>query len=690
MGNKIDNHLGKSFILPIFLFFIFISLSSSVSAWCLFGIGTTCGGSLNPTTAMLSQNLVTSLTFERPFYLINSYDLWNSAGTANYFHIRNARINDPLVNLAGGIDDNPLDYNQIGLSGNGFDFGYANVNMTLNQLPYDLNQSFSFVIDAKHLDYSAYEPLLMSENAYNAGNNWFTYYIYFGKPSISIKVGGNRIMLSSKSAVINNASWTQLGFTYDGTKKASGFKLFMNGVQLQTITTVDNLSSSDSLDPQAMHPYYIGRGLSAYQYGDYVADNILLYTYVLPPNYFKVLWANGSGYSSPPAQTSYFVGSGRASGTYDMGGATTILNNVNNPNNLSSYIEGYNFTLDKFYNNYQSVHLDYVDPIDPANMFLNLKTTKGYNQANYDDTGSLRIGLTSTADPGQSITMNFSTNAITYYDSAYLTIYNPFNYIQDSFNINITAVPLAPTTIKSFNRTYNLDNYDNYSNRFNGTNILTFDLNDYFTNPMAVNGRLRPYDNVNVSIGNTTINILVNATSYGTCDASQRIAICYYERYTSSFNNTIFLFFFGNGYTQAYKVNVSAGNNYGSVSQVFGLTSAGAIYKGYSSSGSTDINDFLSLSGLSRMFLSLFPDSSQLGTFAKYAYVILTLLIIVVACVLLIPSEAGIILASILGIASFIFYVLIGYVSIVVVAILIIIGLATLTIKSRPNRSNNG
>lgn len=677
MENKRGLHLEKTFLVFIFFFFFLFFFLNSVSAICIFGIGNTCAF-IPADITELSSNLLVSYRFDQPFDLGADYRVWNSAGLQNglvYF----GDIDDFLIN---------------GLDG-GLAFKNNKTHLSTNIDGFDINEPFSFSTMFNGAEGNLTISLntngaFMTFNNVSGSGGYMTFGITGSTGTALGELNKRKLVLDIEDANFNqlqirsknqflmnttdefnwqkgfgNDTWHQAGFSYDGSGTASGVKLYFDGKQ-----EAFDILANDGLTDLIGEPgeIFIGSDKSISDCNfctNTTMDNVLVYDKVLSSTGFKTLYNDGLGYTKRPSRIANFKQD------YNIGGSNIT-------------IKGYNLKLNNYYVDYLFSDLHFFDPA-----FGNFRSLQALKPLQTSDcsSGDIYVCLNSTdqySDYGKFDTSLLFTSPIgdqinnDYFESFYLTLANPFGYSLASFNVNITPVTLSPVITDYFKYSYNLDLYPSYTDNctIDCQPNLVLKMNDYFSN--AADGDLRFYTYINISYGSLNISIPKNNTYYSFCDESQNIILCYYN-YESSNLNDIWLVFYENGFKQAYKVNVIAGNSYGFVNQSFGITSGGADYIGldFSVSDSSSI----SLTSLALRFNGLFPESSTLSVPMRYAYVLLSIVLLIGLSLFFLKSQGGIVLGTILSILTFIYYIFIDYVSITLVVILVSFSFIILAFK---------
>lgn len=642
----ISKFKSKTFIISIFFFFFLFFFLNSVSAICFFGLGNTCAF-VPSTFDELSNGLLVSYRFEQPFDLGADFRVWNSAGLQHGIIFPDDEVNDFLVkgfNLA-------------------FDFNKSTgTNMTTQIQGFRVNQPFAFSAFIKGNQGSIYVgPILaFSDNLSYGGQTIFQFgiYPYFDRRlQIYWTTNTDIINIKTKDPVPDNNEFQQIGFSYDGSGRASGFKIYVNGDSVPFDVVSGDILTNSSYGDSDMR---IGSLDWSNIYLNATLDNVLIYDRVKSARVFKTLYNDGLGYTNEPYRIGYFRPE------YLIGG-----------HNITT--KGYNLNLDNYYTNFFFTNLHYFDPA--FGRFMSLQALKPSETLSCAS-GDIYVCLNSTRINNDYYTKLLFTSPIgdqvnnEYFESFYLVLANPFGHRLASFNVGNKPVALPPYNTGFFKSSYNLDLYPPYNSNSTEPNLV-LKMNDYFSNAKA--GNLRFYTYINVSYGNLSVSIPHNNSYYGACDTSQKIALCYYN-YEALNLNDIWLVFYSQEFKQSYKVTVIAGNSFGFANQSFGVTSAGAVYDDSLSSSTSGMTE-ISLRGLALLFIGLFPEASTLSAPVKYAYVILSIMLLMGIGLIFFKSALGIILSVGLSILAFIFYIFIDYVSIIIVILLVLVGVLTLTYK---------
>ena len=652
----------KWLFLPIILAFFFII--PSISAFCFFGVGNTCDNFNG-----LSSHLRTSYTFDNPFDVQSPESfIWNSAqdnGKDGSIYFRDGfEVSDWLV-----TGTNSTNFNK-----RAFNLSFKQINVTMNsEDSFNMNESFSFSMFVKdessaNIDYLSY---CVGDN-FSCVDGQFRFYRAGGSLTFLLSNGTHFLVTQTTDFPLGNTTnFYQVGFSYDGTQRASGVRLYFNG-QIKTFNTpVDELQDADPFNRSKISNFHIGRPaeLESSFYSNYTFDNVLLYDIVVQQNFMEALYNNGNGYSHPPIYPSNF----RFKDTYDIGFVATGLN-------PPIAIKGYPLQLDKYFKDMKGLHLDFVDTAFAPDIFRRVNVHK--NKIENDcHSGNIILCLTSRTDNNINLTFlqgDEDATETNYFETWYMTAYNGFGYSDVNFNVNSTEFPFPPVQVANFSFSYNLDNYGSWAEteacNSNCRPNLVLKMNDFFSREIIP---LRPYTYINVSYQSQNIFIPINnSNSNQICNNGT--AVSFYLCYNNDANK-VNLIWYSTDTRASTKVNVVAGNKFGFVNTTFGLVSGGAVYTGQLS-GEGDI----SLVGLSSYFNSIFPDADTISATKKYIYTFIFLFLIVAGSLYYTKdTEYGMGLTAVLGALVFTYFVLIKYISIGIVAIVTIIGIGAFILKLR-------
>lgn len=670
---KLEKSILNSFIF-LFLFFSFIPFNSASIFSNIFGSGT-----LDYNT-MQSNNII-SYRFNTPYPLSSPFKILNSAGspTSTDGLLLTANQSSFYLSVPIGNQDNY----SADRDGYSFDF-YADIRrgdpslehpiLDTRMKGFNITNTFSgsFMINDNEI---SSDPMLMHYTTSNGQASTIGFFFWVDNSVngykleflLSTSIGTHQLGVSSVQAVPNRTSpseiWTQVGFTYDGSERASGLKLYINGKSVPFDIYANTLQGGNESITN-MGNIFIGSNgntSGSLSLTSLRVDDVLIFDKVINEQKMKQLYGNGRAYTHNPSPIAFFQDE------YKIGAVKTGTDLNGNPSNLKTAVKGYTRIINSYEKEFQLANLNYFDPA--FNSFQGGTLTKGQDNE-IATSGDIYTAFNSTA-----IHMNLTfINApelgdqvhSSYFDSFYLSFANPYGFDQQSFNVNITPFEIPPQIIQNFSKSYNLDLYDT----FNGTaNLSSFVLkmNNFFTGHRT----LMPYNYINVTYGNQTISIPHNSTFQQVCNEQLTIVLCYYN-YPALNLNDVWLVFYRTGDKIAYKVNVSAGNSFGFANQSFGVTSGGAVFTGELSSNGGNLDSIVNLASF---FNQLFPDASTLSTLLKMTYVILSLLLITSIGVILFKSELGIILALIFDILIFVYYLLIHYISVGSLIVLILIAM---------------
>jgi hypothetical protein len=122
--------------------------------------------------------------------------------------------------------------------------------------------------------------------------NYRGYHLYIRDNKLELSMAhtapSDAITKISKSSLPRD-QWLQFTFTYDGSGKASGLKLFQDGIELEMITTMDQLAKDILLDYKEQPGLQVGAWDRGYGLKDGKVDDILVYNRALTEFEVQVL-----------------------------------------------------------------------------------------------------------------------------------------------------------------------------------------------------------------------------------------------------------------------------------------------------------------------------------------------------------------------------------------------------------------
>lgn len=218
--------------------------------------------------------------------------------------------------------------------------------------------------------------------------------------------------------------------------------------------------------------------------------------------------------------------------------------------------------------------------------------------------------------------------------------------------------PTGVTRVGNFNASYNI-----------GTNAIVFNIGDYFSG----------YSYVNVYYFDSRLGGFVNLTTTRTGTTKNSFGGAIQTNLVPTINNgNIYLYFTPTSVPFYSSIQVIVGNEFGNTLNAFQLNSSSTntptgVIGTPPTSNVTGTDTFLG--GISNTLLGLFPDANLLSTSTKIAFVLITLIIVTLACVLIAGKnylEIGLYTSLVFDALFFIFFVVIGYIGI---GILLFMGL---------------